>query len=125
MIVQLSDKYRAESGPVRKEAVATTELLSNEVTAEHYQEGKFDAMGKTIKLGEKMTYLDYRNARCWYLYELGMLQRVRYDTVTGEKVVEEYEGWKPLGSYSVDEVVNAVTSKVPGFDVNSVNWAEV
>lgn len=69
---QVGERHRVERGPRVLEAVATPELLDNEVTASHYQVGRFDAVGKRIKLGEKMTYADWKNreAYVWKIYEL-------------------------------------------------------
>jgi len=72
-LIELDGRFRAEIGPRRVEAVATPEALSDEVTASHYQEGRFDAMGKTIVKGKPFTYLDWKNRKinsCWYIYAL-------------------------------------------------------
>lgn len=71
-MVELRDgTVRVESGPARKITVATEEVLRNEVTAEHYRVGEFDAIGQRIVLGEPMVYLDYRSPWVWYVYQLG------------------------------------------------------
>jgi len=57
-----------EAGPARVTAVATEALLANEVTAEHYQVGRFDALSRPIVLGEEMTYLDWLGDYVHYLY---------------------------------------------------------
>lgn len=80
-LTEIDGAIRVESGPARIEAVATEELLSNDVTASHYYAGTkmvdgvekvgVDANGKPIKLGQKMTYIDWRNRRsniAWYVY---------------------------------------------------------
>lgn len=60
---------RIEAGPVRRQAVATEALLSEEVTAGHYQVGRPDSMGKPIVLGEPMNYIDWKGAEvAWYVY---------------------------------------------------------
>jgi|WetSurMetagenome_2_1015567.scaffolds.fasta_scaffold199714_1 hypothetical protein len=69
-LIQMTTTIRVESGPQRVCGIASKELLDNAVTAPHYAEGKRDALGKEIVLGEEMTYLDYY-ARCvWYVYTL-------------------------------------------------------
>jgi hypothetical protein len=69
-LIEFDGKYRIEMGPPRKVAVATEELLSNELTAEHYQVGAKDALGKEIVLGEEMTYVDWHGPRVWWVFEL-------------------------------------------------------
>jgi hypothetical protein len=78
MIILGDDEIRIEEGPVLKTAIATEELLKDEQTAPHYYVGVRpmtfydakgkpyevpaigrDALGKPIKLGEEMTYVDY------------------------------------------------------------------
>ncbi len=96
-ITDIDDVYRIEPGPVRKKAVASEELLSDEVTARHYfagvrkepaydREGKLrtdpdgkpvyiehvgvDANGRQIKLGEEMEYIDWKSKdRTYYVYK--------------------------------------------------------
>lgn len=68
--IRVTPTLRVESGPKRIEAVATKELLDDAVTAHHYHVGGKDAMGKTIVIGEPMTYLDYYGEETWYLYQL-------------------------------------------------------
>lgn len=58
-ILQIGESVRIESGPLRKTATATEELLDNAVTASHYQVDRADADGKPIQIGEDMTYLDW------------------------------------------------------------------
>lgn len=79
-ILQIGDTVRIEPGPVLKRAEATKELLSNDVTADHYvgprkatqdeiadpnvltigdQVFRVDAEGKPIQLGEEIAYLDW------------------------------------------------------------------
>lgn len=62
------DKVRVEPGPRRRTGKATTELLSDEKTAPHYQAGNPDADGKPIKIGETMTYLDWMGEPVFYVY---------------------------------------------------------
>jgi hypothetical protein len=90
MIVLGDDQIRIEAGPVRKTAVATEELLHDDQTAPHYYAGTrprtfntpkgpitidapgIDSLGKEIKIGEPMTYLDHGGRenpgeRCFYI----------------------------------------------------------
>lgn len=69
-LTEIDGRVRIESGPKRVVAVATNELLDDEVTASHYAAGKKDAVGKPIVLGEEMTYIDWMGERGWYVYEL-------------------------------------------------------
>ena len=69
-MIEIGTTIRVENGPARKTAIATKELLDDAVTARHYQVGEHDAMGKTIALGEPMTYLDYKGEWVWYIYQL-------------------------------------------------------
>ena len=93
-IISLGDKVRIERGHCRRNAVATKELLSNDVTAAHYFAGMrkvseggktvekvgIDALGKPIVLGEPMDYIDWKSPeRAWYLYQMdkdGIWQKV-------------------------------------------------
>lgn len=92
MIVLGNDEARVEEGPVLKTATATAELLHDDNSAKHYYAGVRpmpfndalgkpyevpsigrDALGKPIKIGEKMSYLDHggdkaMGERCFYLY---------------------------------------------------------
>lgn len=61
--------FRIERGPVTKQAIATPELLDNAVTASHYHVGGLDANGKTIVLGEPMTYHDWKGEYAWKIYQ--------------------------------------------------------
>lgn len=79
-IVEINGAVRIEPGHVRRRAVATEELLSNQRTASHYhapivtkdanpETGEVtevvtyakDAKGKEIKLGEEFDYIDYKS----------------------------------------------------------------
>ncbi len=86
--------FRVEAGPAYKTAVATPELLDDHVTASHYKVGQKDAMGKTIVLGERITYLDYKGVDVWYIYKLG---KERWDAVgvesTEERAWEKVREW--------------------------------
>lgn len=67
---EIDGKVRIDTGPRRKQAVATEEILGDEVTATHYKVGGRDALGKVIALGEEMTYLDWLGDRVFYVYKL-------------------------------------------------------
>jgi len=67
--IKISETIVIESGPAKKKAIATEELLSDAVTAGHYKVGGRDAMNKPIVLGEEMTYLDWLGAWVWYVYQ--------------------------------------------------------
>lgn len=69
-LTEIDGRVRIESGPILKTAVATVQTLGDDVTAGHYTEGKRDARGKVIVLGEEFAYLDYRAAHGFYVYEL-------------------------------------------------------
>lgn len=85
-ITQVGENVRLESGPVRKIAIATEELLHDDATAGHYYVGERiedgvrkigrDALGKPIVLGEEMTYLQWGGRNTvpvmgWYVYKTG------------------------------------------------------
>jgi hypothetical protein len=82
--IKISETIVIESGPAKKKAIATEELLSDAVTAGHYKAGLrevtmpdgsvvmkpyVDAMNKPIFLGEEMTYLDWLGEWVWYVYQ--------------------------------------------------------
>lgn len=92
-MIQVSDTVRVETSPRRKRAVATKELLDDAVTAKHYRAPRkatreeianpnvrtigdqvvsIDAMGKPIKLGEEMDYIDWKapaDNHTWNVYQ--------------------------------------------------------
>lgn len=69
-MIQLSATVRVEDGPVRKRATATKELLDDTVTAKHYRVGSKDSLGKIIKLGQDMDYIDWKSReRVWNVYQ--------------------------------------------------------
>lgn len=78
-LIQVTPDIRVESGPARKRALATQELLDNSRTAPHYYEGVrkvgkelkrgVDALGKPIQIGQHMDYLDWHNEYVWYIYQ--------------------------------------------------------
>ena len=70
-VVEIEGKVRIEPGPLRQRAVATKQLIADEVTARHYRVGEPDALGKTIKLGNEIDYIHWRNAaEVFYVYLL-------------------------------------------------------
>jgi len=90
--IEIGSTIRVENGPARKTATATKELLDNRVTAEHYQVGAFDAMGKRIVLGESMIYLDYYGEWVWYIYQL-----------KDDATAPEGKRWMPAGIETTKE----------------------
>jgi len=78
-LVEVAGRVRVEKGPRRRQEIATAEILDDKITAGHYQEGKPDAAGKTIKLGESMDFIDWRGRKaspCWYVYVLKGIDEV-------------------------------------------------
>lgn len=70
-ITEIDDKFRVESGPVRRTEVATKELLKDDATATHYCEGAPDANGKKIEIGKKFDFIDWKSReRAFYVYAL-------------------------------------------------------
>jgi hypothetical protein len=68
-LIEIGKTVRVENGPARKTAVATAKLLSDAVTAPHYKEGAPDSMGRMIRLGDHMNFLDYYGEWVWYVYK--------------------------------------------------------
>jgi len=88
-LVQINDNIRIESGPLRKKAKATKELLKNSVTAGHYKEGAIDSLNKPIVLGEDMDYIDWKNPeRCFNVYKIG--EETCKDKDEKDVVIERY-----------------------------------
>lgn len=75
-LIDLGGRVRIERGPKLKEAKATEQLLSNTVTAEHYQLGARDAKGRVIERDKPMSYLDWIGEQTWYIYALREEQAV-------------------------------------------------
>lgn len=67
--IEIGDTVRVESGPALRRRKATDEALSNDATADHYQVGLSDALGKPIEAGAMFTYLDYYGPRVFYVYQ--------------------------------------------------------
>lgn len=102
-IIEIAKTIRIEDGPPRKTAIATAELLDDKITKHHYQKGKFDAMGKPIVLGKKMTYLDYYGEHVFYVYHLAEVGIDKKGVVilpgdkTEREPVKTEERWLPVG----------------------------
>lgn len=94
-LVEIDGKFRIEKGPRTVVAVATKELLDNNVTAGHYQVGAPDALNKEIKLGEQMTYRDWKGEFWYHVYALSIREVVYKD---GNKKQEQY--WHKHGEYA-------------------------
>lgn len=83
-LTEIDGRIRVESGPVRRTAEATEEVLAT--LPDHYAVGKPDALGKTIALGEPMDFIDWlAPERAFYVYEL----------VDGR--------WQPRGAYATED----------------------
>lgn len=98
MLIEISDTVRVEDAPPRKRAIATEKLLSDTVTAKHYQVGAPDALGNEIALGKKMDYIDWRcseEERVWNVYQLQLVK----DPATEEEV----ERFVPVSSHPNQE----------------------
>lgn len=117
-VIEIDGKFRIEKGPKRLKAVATAELLDDEVTAAHYhaprkvkktvkQDGKdvvvevtevaVDALGKPIELGKEMNYIDWKNRRTNFTYYVYQLKDVEEKDKDGKKTV--VKRFIPLGDY--------------------------
>jgi hypothetical protein len=96
-ITEIDGKVRIEVGHVRRRDVATKELLDDKVTAAHYQVGAPDAVGKAIKLGEPMDYIDWRSEeRVYYVYRREMVvEPLKLDEPDGP--AHEVERWVRKG----------------------------
>ncbi len=93
---------RVEKAKPYRKAVATEDLLRNDRTAEHYQVGAFDSLGKPIVLGDEMTYVDWLNRSdvCWRVYE--------WQAVEAGAVAK----WVPVADFATrDEAVNSAESR--------------
>jgi hypothetical protein len=97
-----------EQGPRRVTKIATKELLSDLITARHYQVGTFDAFGKKIELGKPFTFLDYREIfgpRVWYVYREGDMGFDKNDIPMlpgeehGREIVRTEKRWLPAGVF--------------------------
>lgn len=120
------EDFRIEQGPPLVRAKATQELLSNDKTATHYRapqpvrgpDGKviesrkgkpvmdqpLDALGKPIRLGEEMAYLDHMlpgDRHGWYVYERQPREIYVTDPNSGAVMVDPDDG-KPLTTVRED-----------------------
>jgi hypothetical protein len=97
-ITEIDGKVRIEAGPIRRQAVATAELLADATTAAHYKVGGRDALGKPIKLGAPMDYIDWRSSeRAFYVYTRLDLKAGDTDPVTKKKSAVEFTRWMLAG----------------------------
>jgi hypothetical protein len=68
-----NDTVRVERGPQIVKLKADPHNLADGVTSPHYQEGRIDAFGKKIVMGEDMHVVDYRERhqpKVWKVYKL-------------------------------------------------------
>lgn len=86
--IQVSPTVRVEAGPCVKTAIATPELLDDEVTLSHYREGAPDKLGKKIVLGEEMTYADWKGEYEWKVYKLESREETISDKELSELMVK-------------------------------------
>jgi hypothetical protein len=97
-LTEIDGKVRIEPGPVRRQAIATAELLADTVTAAHYKVGGRDALGKPIKLGAPMDYIDWRSGeRAFYVYTRLDLKAGDVDPVSKKKSAVEFTRWMLAG----------------------------
>lgn len=103
-MIEIGDAVRIEAGPVRRRGIATEELLSNDVTAGHYQVGAPDALGKPIVLGEIMDYVDWRSpARAYYLYSLDKVDTIKMTQGPKRGQTIDQPRWVLAGTYETEE----------------------
>lgn len=67
--IEIGSTIRIESGPALRRLKATEQALDNAKTAEHYQVGLPDALGKVIAPGAMFSFLDYRGEPVFYLFQ--------------------------------------------------------
>ena len=104
-----------ERGPVRRQAVATEELLDDKVTASHYYAGTRkarhgagtidkvgrDSLGRPIVLGQPMDYIDWKSPeRCFYVKKLLKIAKGDVDPITGKKAVVPIDRYMPAGDHA-------------------------
>lgn len=97
-LIEIDGVTRVERGPKTCVAIATEALLDDAVTANHYQVGSPDALGKPIVLGEEMTYRDWIGDHWYHVYAL-------------EKSFDEFGGkWIKCGEFATEaEAVSEAT----------------
>ncbi len=96
-VIDIDGKFRIEKGPLRKKAIATKELLDDEVTAAHYKVGAPDSLGKPIVLGQEMNYIDWKNRRTEFTFTVYQLKDVEQVDKDGKKTI--VKRFMPLGNY--------------------------
>lgn len=80
--------YAVELGPMLVKKKMTTEVLDNNVTASHYQQGKPDALGVPINVDQVSTIVDWKqkfSKKQWKYYVIG--DRVNEDGSITENVM--------------------------------------
>jgi hypothetical protein len=78
--------------------------LDDAVTATHYKVGQPDAKGKPIRLGDPMTYIDWKSEqRSYYLYRVEPVTWSQFDPNTGEKKEFSENRWVEKGMYDTKE----------------------
>jgi hypothetical protein len=105
-LVELGGRVRIERGPKVKEAKATEKLLSNDVTADHYQVGRVDAVGKTIALDKPMRYVDWFGEYEWKVYALRtepLLDALGNQLTDDAGNVRTQDRWVQVGAVDGDE----------------------
>lgn len=138
-IIFVGDKVAIERGPARLTAKATEELLSNNVTADHYQPPRpatpeeieradiltkgdqrlfLDAAGVPIELGKTMTYLDHLNPEPGF-YIMELADRPDYDADKhGEKQIWQERGYVAVKNGDAEaaqlEALNIATNLAGG-----------
>lgn len=93
-LFQLPNGYVIERGPVRREDVATEELLTSGKLAPHYRVGARDAMGKPIVIGDKFTYVDWNSPKDswpWKVYKNTPYKNDKGEEVPFMEQVGEFE----------------------------------
>lgn len=121
-MVDIGDRVRVERGPRMVTAIATEELLDDNVTAGHYKVGGFDKLGKPIVLGQEFTYLDWLGPHVFHLYEFCVEDWTGPNTISldangqpvkdaeGKFVLELGPAWRRRGMF--EEEVLAVAAGV-------------
>ena len=111
-LIEIDNKVRVEAGPVRKRAVATEALLSDDVTSAHYKVGSPDALNKIIELGQPMDYIDWKSpARVFYVYQLDEVEKIKMIEGPMKDEIIEQPRWLLKGDYKTQDeaIVAAMT----------------
>lgn len=72
-LYSFDEKVRVELGPQIVNLVCTEKNIDNSVTHANYQEGKIDAFGNKITMGNKMDCVDWKGKlkpHLWKVYQL-------------------------------------------------------